>query len=211
MRSSIQKKIPITRRYLFNMKDPAALFYFNDWMGGTATLSRHLKGCYMDLLCVQFNSGKLSLDEIKTVLGSDFGSSWPTLQKKFTVVDGLYFNERLMLEKNKRNKFSESRRANAKHMPKHMEDINENRNINYIFYGEFQNVQLTEVEYTMLISKIGKPRTEFLIEELSGYIKSKGKDKYKDHYATIQNWARRKIVEHVEKKLLTKTRTIANL
>lgn len=110
-------------------KDPAALFYFNDWMGGTATLTRHQKGCYIDLLCVQFNSGPLSLDEIKTVLGSDFGSSWPAIQKKFKSENGLYFNERLALEKYRRNTYTSSRRSNAnsqKHMPKHMEDVNEN-------------------------------------------------------------------------------------
>lgn len=116
------------------MKDPAALFYFNDWMGGTATLTRHQKGCYIDLLCVQFNSGPLSLDEIKTVLGSDFGSSWPALQKKFKSENGIYFNERLELEKGKRSKFTTSRRMNASSVPsvaqatdEHMED--ENRNV----------------------------------------------------------------------------------
>src|SRR5688572_2070648 len=66
-------------------KDPACLFYWGDWQGGTITFSRHLKGCYMDLLTAQFNNGPLSLDEIRTVLGSDFGQHWPTLQKKFEV------------------------------------------------------------------------------------------------------------------------------
>jgi len=41
------------------MKDPAVLWYWNDWGGGTRTMSRQLKGCYMDLLEAQFNSGPL--------------------------------------------------------------------------------------------------------------------------------------------------------
>lgn len=99
-------------------KDPAVLWYWGDWQGGTVTLSRHLKGCYMDLLNAQFNTGHLSLDEIKTVLGSDFGSSWPTLQKKFKVDnDGLYFNERLKVEKIRRSSYTESRRNNLKSKP----------------------------------------------------------------------------------------------
>lgn len=112
------------------MKDPALLWYFSDWFSGTATLTRHHKGAYMDLLSVQFNQGKLTLDEIKTVLGSDFGSTWPTLQKKFKFEDNLYFNERLQQEKDKRANYTESRRKNAKHMPKHMEDIDINKNTN---------------------------------------------------------------------------------
>lgn len=102
-------------------KDPAVLWYFNDWAGGTATLSRFLKGCYMDLLYAQFNTGHLSLDEIKTVLGSDFGSSWPALQKKFVKDDkGLYYNQRLLFETDKRKSYTKSRRQNL--MGDHMEN-----------------------------------------------------------------------------------------
>lgn len=106
-------------------KDPAVLWYWNDWHGGTCTLSRFLKGCYMDLLHAQFNSGNLSIEEIKTVLGSDFGSAWPALQKKFKQDDkGLFFNERLVSESIKRKSYSKSRRENLKGRP-HMEDEDE--------------------------------------------------------------------------------------
>lgn len=92
-------------------KDPAVLWYWNDWGGGTRTLSRHLKGCYIDLLEAQFNSGHLSLEEIKTVLGADFGNAWPTLQKKFKKDEnGLFFNDRTEQEILKRKAFTESRR-----------------------------------------------------------------------------------------------------
>lgn len=115
-------------------KDPACLFYWGDWSGGTATFTRHLKGCYMDLLNAQFNSGPLSLDEIKTVLGSDFGSAWPALQKKFaTTTNGLFFNERLQAEKDKRIAFVKSRTDNlhkehhkALHTVQRMENENGN-------------------------------------------------------------------------------------
>ena len=89
------------------MKDPAMLWYWNDWGGGTRTLSRFLKGCYIDLLEAQFNSGPLSLEEIKTVLAADFGQVWSTLSKKFKKTeDGLFFNERMEVEKAKRQEFS---------------------------------------------------------------------------------------------------------
>lgn len=103
-------------------KDPACLFYWENWSGGTTTLSRHLKGCYMDVLNAQFNEGPLSLDQIKTVLGSDFGQAWPTIQKKFkTTADGLFFNSRLEKEKENRRKWVESRTNNLKgHKAPHM-------------------------------------------------------------------------------------------
>lgn len=58
-------------------------------------------------------------------------------------------------------------------------------------YGEFKNVKLSLEDYSKLISKLGQQQTDSLVEELSGYIASKGK-KYASHYATLQNWARMK-------------------
>lgn len=75
-------------------------------------------------------------------------------------------------------------------------------------WGEFENVFLTREELDKLIDRFNVKNTHILIEELSGYIKSKGKDKYKDHYATLQNWGRRRISQHQE-KLQAKSKTIA--
>ncbi|MDB8711653.1 phage replisome organizer N-terminal domain-containing protein [Mediterraneibacter gnavus] len=55
-------------------------------------------------------------------------------------------------------------------------------------YGEYNNVLLTGDELCKLKDKF--PDWEDRIERLSGYIESKGA-KYKSHYATILNWARR--------------------
>jgi hypothetical protein len=130
-------------------KDPAFLFYPGDWLGGTTTMNRHLKGCYLDVLIAQFNIGPLSFDEIQEVLGADFEKFWPRLQKKFSInKDGLFFNERLELEKEKRQKYllhqSENgkkggrpKKPNETHglsqtkpKQKHLENRNENRSIN---------------------------------------------------------------------------------
>ncbi len=94
-------------------KTPAVLWYFNDWNGGTFTLSRFIKGCYMDLLTAQFNSGHLSLEEIKTVLGNDF-AVWGTLSKKFAVDEtGKYFNVRLDNEMYNSRKYKPKKIASA--------------------------------------------------------------------------------------------------
>lgn len=119
-------------------KDPAVLWYWSDWQGGTTTFSRHLKGCYIDLLNAQFNTGRLSLEEIRTVLGTDFGQAWPTLQKKFAVDEtGKYFNERMEHEKLRRKKFTDSRKKNLgkPHMSSHMESRMETANRNKVKEG----------------------------------------------------------------------------
>lgn len=65
-------------------------------------------------------------------------------------------------------------------------------------YGQFDNVFLEVVEYQKLVDEYGEGPTNALIEELSNYIASTGK-RYKSHYATLLNWARRKIQEHAAK------------
>ena len=55
-------------------------------------------------------------------------------------------------------------------------------------YGEYNNVLLTDEELDKLIAEF--PDYQKRIENLSNYIASTGK-KYKNHYATIKNWARR--------------------
>ena len=62
-------------------------------------------------------------------------------------------------------------------------------------FGEFKNVLLTEIEYKKLVDLMGERNTSVLIEELSTGIESKGY-KYKSHYATILNWARRKAQDY---------------
>ena len=56
-------------------------------------------------------------------------------------------------------------------------------------YGEFKNVRLKDGEYEKLKEKFPKDYAE-RIESLSVYMRSRGKT-YKDHYATILNWARK--------------------
>lgn len=139
--------------------DPAFLFYPGDWMGGTQWMTMEQKGCYMELLILQFNTGQFSETQAKQVLSICFDVAWPMLKQKFIFENGFYFNERLREEIEKRKKFTQSRRdnalnpktkknpvkknkASAKHMQQHMEDENENkdRNIIYPFNSEnFKN------------------------------------------------------------------------
>lgn len=124
-------------------KDPAFLFYPGDWLGGTMGMTFEEKGAYFELLIFQFNCGSFTEAQAKQVLSICSASVFHKVIQKFSKSGNLYFNKRLAEEIEKRKKFSESRRNNAKSKklndstPKvkkayaqHMEDENENRNEN---------------------------------------------------------------------------------
>lgn len=123
-------------------KDPAFLFYPNDYLGGTMGMTFEEKGAYIELLMMQFNRGHMT----SHMIGQTIGQLWDTVKDKFIKdKNGLWFNERLEIEQNKRKAFTDSRRNNIKgtnqytkktkkrgHMTTHMEDRdrNENKDIN---------------------------------------------------------------------------------
>ena len=80
-----------------------------------------------------------------------------------------------------------STKNNQKQPPILSYPILSNPNNNKKTYGECQNVKLTDEEYKKICDK---GYTE-LIDELSLYLASKG-DKYKSHYATILQWAKKR-------------------
>lgn len=79
------------------------------------------------------------------------------------------------------------------------------KNIHNIQYGELKKVSLSSEEYTRLVDLFGQTGVDVLIFELDTYIASSGK-KYKSHYATLLNWAKRKFDQ---KQLQTKGRGLA--
>lgn len=58
-------------------------------------------------------------------------------------------------------------------------------------HGEFSNVKLSQDEFTKLADRLGTEERDGLIEELSCYLRNHP-NKYKDHYATILSWARKR-------------------
>jgi len=123
-------------------KDPAFLFYPGDYVSGTMGMTFEEKGAYMDLLMLQFNRGHMNTHMIQHTIGH----LWDQVKCKFIQDDeGLWYNVRLDIEKEKRKTFTESRRNNIKpknktkeepsyethmnsHMKPHMENVNENIN-----------------------------------------------------------------------------------
>lgn len=91
------------------MKDPAFLFYSNDFLSGTFTMSNEQVGKYIRLLCLQHQKGKLSEKDMINICISHDEDIWSKFQKDD---DGFYQNTRLFDEMERRNRYSESRRNN---------------------------------------------------------------------------------------------------
>ena len=125
-------------------KDPAFLFYSNDWVAGTVDMSFEEKGAYIELLALQhLKKGSFTEAQARKRLGEAYERVWPELSDKFETeeIEGAthYYNERLREEVDKRANYTKSRRANLKtkktenhmdeqsdsHMQSHMDDHKE--------------------------------------------------------------------------------------
>lgn len=122
-------------------KDPAFLFYPNDYIGGTMGMTFEEKGAYVELLMCQFNRGHMTYHMCGQVVGQILDKIIHKFEKD---ENGLYYNVRLEQEINKRKAYSESRKNNITgknqytksdahmdgHTTSHMENENENINSN---------------------------------------------------------------------------------
>lgn len=91
-------------------KDPAFLFYAQDWITGTLTMTMEERGQYITILSVMHQTGRMDEKTIRFLVGNVSDN----LKAKFSIdKDGKWFNERLEDEIQKRAKFSESRRKNG--------------------------------------------------------------------------------------------------
>lgn len=91
-------------------KDPAFLFYSNDFLTGVADLTFEERGQYITLLALQHQKGHLTPKAIKISVPS---VSNDVLSKFSIDEDGNYFNERLELEANKRAEHSRKQKERA--------------------------------------------------------------------------------------------------
>ena len=116
-------------------KDPAFLFYSNDFLSGTFTMTDEQVGKYIRLLCIQHQKGILTKKDMLNICKTYDEDIFC----KFSQDDnGNYFNIRLKEEFEKRRAYSESRSKNRKSIKKkkvsksyvpHMENENENKDI----------------------------------------------------------------------------------
>ena len=92
------------------MKDPAVLFYTQDFLTGTMLMDDSQVGKYIRLLCLQQQNGGLTEKEMLRICG-EYDED---IFKKFEVIDGVYMNKRMLIETDRRRKYVESRQRNFK-------------------------------------------------------------------------------------------------
>ena len=120
-------------------KDPAVLFYTQDFLVGTITMTMEQKGKYITLLCLQHQKQKLTLKDLQTYLTDE---DIEVAEKFPKQSDGFYYNIRMYEEAIKRKNYTESRRNNrkkkddvdilqiSKSYVNRMENENEDANVN---------------------------------------------------------------------------------
>ena len=165
------------------MKNPAVLFYTGDFMTGTLFLNNEEVGAYIRILCMQHQKGHLTEEEMFQICKKKEIFSSIILHFKKDK-KGLYFNKRMELEIEKRQKYSESRAKNRsktkkdmknicnsyeKHMENENEDenINNNINIKYILdlYTKTINNNISSIEYEKLNNYIEVFKSDLRIIE----------------------------------------------
>lgn len=91
-------------------KDPAFLFYSSDFLVGTITMDFEDRGKYITILCYMHQNGRVKEETIRLLVG--FVSD--NLKSKFGIdEDGLWYNNRLEAETEKRSRFIQSRLLNG--------------------------------------------------------------------------------------------------
>lgn len=90
-------------------KDPAFLFYTSDFLTGVTLMNYEQRGKYITLLCLQHQNGHLSEEDMLVICGKRDKKIFAKFVKD---EEGLYYNERVDVEKEKRRKYTESRRSN---------------------------------------------------------------------------------------------------
>jgi len=126
------------------MKNPAILWYPSDFISATIFWNNEQCGAYIRLLNYQFTLGHLTQEQLNQVTNDE-----TVLSKFIKDKNGLFYNKRMELEIEKRQKYSQSRSKNKLGKTKsYKEDIN-NISKTYDFHmgNENEDVNINNINY----------------------------------------------------------------
>lgn len=180
-------------------KDPAFLFYSQDFIMGTMFMTNEQVGIYIKLLCCQHQHGGLiDKDSFNSMVQDN-----EIVRKKFVETDDGFFNERLIIEMERRavkstnmsanakkrwEKHSKSNaKASAKHIPIETENENETEDNNSIIKPTHEEL----VAYCKERKNNVNPVEFYNYYESVGWKVGKNKKPMKSWKATIRTWEQR--------------------
>lgn len=199
-------------------KDPAFLLYTSDFLTGTMLMTDEQVGKYIRLMCYEHQHGRLSEQDMLKICKTHDEDVF----SKFHVDEsGMYFNERLEFEANRRRAYSESRRKNrnsSKTCEEHMKNICET----YEEHMETETETITNKTKDNRELKVtgkgvkgenpDKPKKKVFtpptLEEITAYCKERGNDvdpkKFYDYF-TAAEWVdgRGNPVKNWKQKIIT--------
>lgn len=160
-------------------KDPAFLFYSSDFLTGTMFMDNEQVGKFIRLICAQHQKGRLTEKDMLKICGTHDEDIF----EKFALDGaGLYYNERLEQEVEKRKAYSESRRNNRKKK----EDMIDT-SLSHVQHMENENENIIDnVVIDKPIEEKPKRFTKPTIEQLEAYMEERGMNnvanRFYDHY-----------------------------
>lgn len=157
------------------MKDPAVLFYTNDFLSGTFTMSNEQVGKYIRLLCLQHQKGQLTEKDMLNICKTYDEDIF----EKFTKKDGYFYNDRMRNESERRKNYSESRKINRSR-PK-------NQNICETYVEHMETETETENETINITKTEKKPKIKIEVKL------PWPSQKFADHW---ENWKLYRSKEH---------------
>lgn len=182
-------------------KDPAVLFYTSDFLSKTEMFTFEQKGQYIHLLCNQHQNGHMPNDYMLRILGDKLNPVWSKFQED---EKGYWYHDRMDKEKERRSKYSESRRLNISHryesthedtyvgrMKPHMETVTETITVNKVF----RKPTLEQVkEYCKETGSKIDPEVFFHTYESTDWVKANGQ-KVKNWKSTVKTWEKRNLAK----------------
>ena len=171
------------------MKDPAVLFYFQDFLVGTEFMTDDEVGKYMRILCHLADKGSLCKSQILRICKT---STIPEVISEKLLIDenGNYYQRRMREEREKRVNYSESRRINrtkkedkiCKTYDIHMENENENENIIEDKSKREELLRKREIEFKSEVFEFIEKYNETMLNKFCNYWTEKNKSKTKMRY-----------------------------
>lgn len=170
-------------------KDPAFLFYYQDFFTGISDMTNEEAGAYIRCLCIQASKGGVTEKHMKNICYSNDVHEYIKTKFVFNIETQLYENVRLKDEINKRQKYSESRSNNRKTKPKIDESI-KNTSKTYVLHMENEdenvNEDKVEKENATEIKKTLKSKKE--ISELKVIVYPFETDEFKSQWLSWKNY-----------------------